>query len=117
MSKLNLQSPEEQRELFLWKFKDVSRTDINERLAEFKRFDFGNKGELEEDQALMLLEYRGETKTFLELRAMVSDMDSDGNHRISFLEWCCALYQKNYAELDDFVDEEARQAALASAKV
>lgn len=109
-------SPHEQLELFLWKFKDIQREEITDRLNEFIKFDVGKKGELEENEAMMLLEYRGETKTFRELRAMVAEMDIDNNHKLSFLEYSCALYKKDYASLNDFVDEDARQAALAQVK-
>ena len=81
----SVQTPHEQLELFLWKFKDVQREDITEKLDEFLKFDKGKKGELEENEAMMLLEARGETKTFRELRQMVADMDIDTNHRLSFL--------------------------------
>lgn len=64
---------------------------------------------------MMLLEYRNTVKTATELRAMVADMDKDNNKRLSFLEWCCAHYGKSYDELDNFVDEEARERAMAEA--
>lgn len=76
---------------------------------EFKKFDLTHTGELDEHEAMMLLEHRGETKTVKELRAMVKDMDADGNHQLSFIELCCAVYDKPYAALNDFADEGARQ--------
>ena len=65
---------------------------------------------------MMLLESRGETKTFRELRIMVAAMDVNNDHKLSFLEWSCFLYQKDYSLLDDFTDEAARVAALAQLK-
>lgn len=47
---------------------------------------------------------------------MVGNMDRDRNHKVSFIEWCCAYYSKSYDELFTFVDEEARQRALEAAK-
>ena len=45
---------------------------------------------------MMLLEERGIVKTAKELRAMVSTMDVDNNHRLSFVEWCCAIFERCY---------------------
>ena len=45
---------------------------------------------------MMLLEGRGIVKTAKELRAMVSTMDVDNNHRLSFVEWCCAIFERSY---------------------
>ena len=64
---------------------------------------------------MMLLESRGETKTALELRETFAAIDIDKNHHLSFLEWCCYVFQKDYEETNNFVDEEARLAAMAEA--
>ena len=74
------------------------------------------RGELNEHQALQLMEHRATVKTARELRAMIADMDFDKNHRLSFIELCCAYFTKPYEELNNFVDEEARAAALEQAK-
>jgi hypothetical protein len=58
-------SPEDARELFLWRWKDITRANVNTLLKEFKKFDLHGNGELEEDRAMMLMEARGETKTAL----------------------------------------------------
>jgi tetrahydromethanopterin S-methyltransferase subunit H len=86
-------------------------------LEEFNRFDLQKRGELDDHEAMMLLESRGETKTAVELRQMVKDIDKDGNHRVSFVEWCCAVYDKPYNALNDFADDAAREAAMAQAKL
>jgi Ca2+-binding EF-hand superfamily protein len=82
-------------------------------MEEFQRFDLGGNGNLEarhllhllhlhsftmsqENQAMMLLEHRGETKTLHELRAMVSDMDKNRDHQLSFLEWAACHYEKSW---------------------
>ena len=83
---------------------------------DFKRHDLGGKGELDYHEAMMLLEHRGNAITATELREMIADMDADKNHRISFLEWCCAMYHKDIKLLNDFVDEAARERALAEAR-
>ena len=116
MSSLVLESAEDQLELFVWRWKDISRAEITERLKEFKKFDVKKTGELEENQAMMLLESRGETKTAVELRAMVAEIDKDHNHKVNFLEWCCAIYKKSWEDTNNFADDEARVAAMTEAK-
>jgi hypothetical protein len=64
---------------------------------------------------MRLLEHRGSVKTAKELMEMVGDMDRDKNLRVSFIEWCCAYYQKSYDELFNFVDEDARRLAVEAA--
>eukprot|EP01035_Chromulina_nebulosa_P031994 gene31994-42693_t len=105
-------SIEEQRELFLWKYRDVSREEVTDMMKDFMKHDIGNKGHLDEHEAMMLLEGRGIVKTAKELRAMISTMDVDNNHRLSFVEWCCAIFERSYQELNNFSDEDARQSAL-----
>jgi hypothetical protein len=46
---------------------------------------------------------------------MVSAFDVDKDRKISFLELCCGLYEKSIDALNDFVDDDARAAALALA--
>jgi hypothetical protein len=110
---LQLLSPEDARELFLWRWKDVSRLELNEHLKEFKKFDLLHTGELEENHAMMLLESRGETKTARELREIFARIDINNNHKLSFLEWSCYLYNKDFQETNSFVDADARNAAMA----
>jgi hypothetical protein len=62
------------------------------------------------------MEYRSATKTATELRAMIADMDKDKNRKLSFIEFACAYFQMPFDELNNFVDEDARRAALAEAK-
>lgn len=77
--------------------------------------DTKNLGEIEEFDVLYILERRGTAKTATELRQMIADMDKDHNHKISFLELCCAMFGKSYDDLNDFVDEDARKLALEAA--
>lgn len=113
MASLQELSPEDARELFLWRWKDVKRAELNEHLKEFKKFDLLQTGELEENHAMMLLESRGETKTARELREIFSKIDVNNNRKLSFLEWCCYLYDKDFQETNSFVDADARNAAMA----
>lgn len=64
---------------------------------------------------MMLLEHRGEVKTATELRQMVGDMDKDHNHKLSFIEWLCAHFHKNFEDLNNFVDQAARDKAMEEA--
>jgi hypothetical protein len=107
---------DQQRELFLWKFKDISREEITKEYNDFVKHDLKHHGELDEHETLMFLEHRNETKTALELRALIAEIDKDKNHKLNFLEWCCFYFKKSYEDLNDFVDEEARQKALAEAR-
>lgn len=61
---------------------------------------------------MLLLEKRGTVHTATELRVLVAEMDKDHNHLISFLELACAIFHKPFDELNNFVDESARKAAL-----
>ena len=64
---------------------------------------------------MMLLESRKETKTALELRETFAEIDVDKNHKLSFLEWCCYVYNKDYDATNNFVDNDAREAAMSEA--
>jgi predicted Rossmann-fold nucleotide-binding protein len=63
----------------------------------------------------MLFEFRGTVKTAKELFEMFKGMDANKNNRISFVELCCAYFNKSYDELFTFVDEEARHRAMEEA--
>eukprot|EP01031_Cornospumella_fuschlensis_P018670 gene18670-22867_t len=102
-----LKTYEEQREMFLWKYRDVKRTEVNELLHDFKKHDLGAKGVLDYHETMMLLEHRGTVRTAKELMDLVGEMDKDKNLKVSFIELCCALFQKSYDDLFTFVDEEA----------
>jgi len=105
-----------QAEFFLLKFQkhgDFTRSALFDLLKQFKTFDKQVQGELEEDQAMHLLESRNQTKTFRELRSMVAEIDLDQNRKLSFLEWACAIFSKSWQELHSpSVDPEEVAAAL-----
>jgi hypothetical protein len=104
------------RELFLWKYRDVTRQQVNEELASFTSHNLIKTGELDEHEAMMLLEDRGCAKTAVELRALLADIDKDKSHTVNFLEWLCFWFKKSYDDLNDFVDEEARERAYNEAR-
>jgi hypothetical protein len=105
---------DQQAEFFLLKFAkdDVNRDKVFTMMKQFRKFDSRSQGELEEDEAMRLLESRNETKTFKELREMVADIDLDKNRKLSFLEWACAIFKKSWVTLHTpSVDpEEVRRA-------
>ena len=68
-------------------------------LESFVRFDKGKKGYLEEDEAMMMLERRGEVKTFAEMRSAVRDIDLHAKRNLSFLEWACGVFDKSWIVL------------------
>ena len=113
---LKLGSLEEQRELFLWKFTDVDRQDVYALEKDFLKHDIKKCGELDEHEAAMLLEHRNNTKTASEIRQLLANIDKDKNHKVSFIEWACAIFEKPFDELNNFADEEARQKAMDEAK-
>lgn len=106
---------EEQRELFLWKFRDVKREDVMVLYQQFIKADKEKKGELEEVTAMQMFERRGSIKRAQELRSLISAMDQNHNNKLSLLEWCCAHFRKPFEELNTFVDEEAKAQALEEA--
>ncbi len=106
---------DQQRELFLWKFKDVTREQIKEEFNAFVKHDIKKEGQLDEHEALMLLEHRDMAHTATELRTLLAQIDKDKDRHVNFLEWCCFFFKKDWDELNCFVDEEARAAALAEA--
>lgn len=110
-----LETTQEQRELFLWKFGDVSRDEVNILMKEFLAKDVKKIGEIDEHACLFIMEQKGYTMTVTELRELVKDMDADKNKLISFIELCCGVFKKDINELNNFVDEEARARALQEA--
>lgn len=113
-SKIN--GAEEQKELFLWKYgSSVTRAQVNEEYKMFLKYDISKTGELDEHEAMMLLEHRELATTAVALRALLVEIDKDQSHSLSFLEYCCFWFKKSYDDLNDFVDEEARARAMAEA--
>jgi len=111
--KLKYPTIDAQAEYFLLKFgKEVTRDEVQKLKVQFAKFDSKGQGELEEDQAMRLLESRNETKTFRELRESVAEIDIDKNRKLCFLEWACAIFNKSWAVLHaPSVDpEEVRRA-------
>ena len=91
-----------QAEYFLRQFadhEDVKRKEVASMLKSFCRFDKGKKGYLEEDEAMMMLERRGDPTSFVDLRGKVRDIDLHAKRNLSFCEWVCAVFDKSWIEL------------------
>jgi Ca2+-binding EF-hand superfamily protein len=78
---------DQQRELFLWKYPDIKREAVLTSEAGFIKHNLTKSGQLDEHEAAMYLEDMGVAKTGSEIRQMFVNMDKDGNHLISFVEW------------------------------
>lgn len=91
-----------QAEFFLLKFGkdgDLKRDHVLDLCTQFKKFDKRKQGELEEDEAMQILEARDNVTSFVELRKLVAQIDVDKNRKLSFLEWACAIYKKSWETL------------------
>ena len=104
----------------------VTEAAVEALRAEFDLFDKGGRGELAEEEAMLLLKarvqrhgWRDETthggvahapaaggpaeahdgRSFKQLRVMVSRFDADGNGRLSFEEWACVVFDKSFEEV------------------
>ena len=83
---------DQQRELFLWKFKDISREAISKEYDDFLKHDLKHHGELDEHETLMFLEHRNETKTALELRALLAEIDKVSENDYTLIVWLYYRY-------------------------
>jgi len=94
-----LPTPSLQAEYFLLKYPESGRDVVMDMKVSFIKFDARGVAELQEDEAMRLLESRKETKRAVELREMIKEMDFDKNRQISLLEWLCAYFKKSWKEL------------------
>eukprot|EP00596_Hydrurales_sp_CCMP1899_P002632 CAMPEP_0119035146 /NCGR_PEP_ID=MMETSP1177-20130426/2105_1 /TAXON_ID=2985 /ORGANISM="Ochromonas sp, Strain CCMP1899" /LENGTH=260 /DNA_ID=CAMNT_0006993087 /DNA_START=94 /DNA_END=873 /DNA_ORIENTATION=+ len=110
----------EMREFFLWTQQNttISRDEITDLQVDFDRFDRAKKGRINEVEAMMLLEHKGNSKSAVELRLMTSDLgeEKEGNRTLNFLEVCCLFHNIDWNSLNVFVDEDARAKALIASK-
>jgi len=104
--------PRDQLEMFIFKFPDLDRDELSGSLSEFQKFDIDKTDELDEGQAMQLLEARGEVHTFLELRREFEAMDADKNRKINFLEFATYAYKKSWVELHTWADAAQYEAAM-----
>ena len=96
----------------MFKFPDLDRDEVEGTLKEFQSFDLDKTDELDEAQAMQLLEARGDVHTFRELRKQFDEMDADKNRAINFLEFATYAFNKNWVELHTWADAAAYEAAM-----
>jgi len=104
----NEQSIDEQCKYFLSEFVSEFSGKFEEVLdlaEEFKSYNPDDAAdgvcELDEQQAHIFLEKRGEAATVVELRDALREIDIDMNKKVSFIEYCMYKYKKTLAQLFD----------------
>jgi len=76
-------------------FKEFTRKQINDYEATFKKFDTGKDGYLDLGELKRMMEKLGVPQTHLALKAMIKEVDEDGDDKISFREFLL-IYRKAY---------------------
>jgi len=84
---------------------------------EFKKYgpQTGKIRELDELQAHIFLERRGETLTVTDLRERLKKIDLDSNNKMAFIEYCLFRYEKTLKDLFEAKPNEALLAKLDKA--
>ena len=110
-----LGSVEHQRELFLLKFPDIDRLDIEDMYEAFKKYDKNVSGDLDEHEIQIMMADLGVHKTLHELRALLSAIDFAQGKKVSFLELACASFGKDFNFLLNHEDADAMAKAKKAA--
>lgn len=125
----------EQERLFLVKFgddADLAPMAVRALREEFEGFDLGDKGELDEHEAMLLLESKsgewlpqsegegeGEMSEpfqfFEQLRSIIDGGDNNHNGRLSFLEYACMVFGKRIEAWELQASSKRQQAFLRRA--
>lgn len=92
----------------------IERHEVIEVLTEFSSFDNGEKGYLEKDEAMRMLESKNETRTFYELEEMFIEVDVTNDGKIDFLEWACAVFHKTWEDLHREIEVEVERTQAIS---
>lgn len=108
-------SIEHQHELFLYKFPDLDREEIEDLFEGFKKFDKNNSGTLEENEIQLMMADLGVNKTLIEMRELLSSINFTPGKDVSFLELCCASFGKDYNAIMTHADPEAEAKAKEAA--
>ncbi|XP_015180206.1 PREDICTED: EF-hand domain-containing protein D2 homolog [Polistes dominula] len=77
-------------------FHELSRREIKRYEQTFNRFDDGHDGYLDLNELKRMMEVLGAPQTHLGLKAMIHEVDEDGDGRISFREFLL-IYRKAHA--------------------
>ncbi|XP_023717141.1 EF-hand domain-containing protein D2 homolog [Cryptotermes secundus] len=83
-------------------FHEFSRREIKEYEKTFNRFDEGRDGYLDLGELKRMMEKLGAPQTHLGLKAMIKEVDEDGDNKISFREFLL-IYRK--AKAGELVEE------------
>ncbi|CAG9564747.1 unnamed protein product [Danaus chrysippus] len=91
-------------------FHEFSRKEIKQYELTFNKFDEGRDGFLDLNEVKRMMERLGAPQTHLGLKAMIAEVDEDGDNKISFREFLL-IYRKARAgelETDSGLDALAR---------
>lgn len=80
-------------------FHEFSRKQIKEYEATFSKYDEGRDGFLDMNEIKRMMEKLGAPQTHLGLKAMIKEVDEDGDNRISFREFMLIFRKAKAGEL------------------
>ncbi|XP_018313060.1 EF-hand domain-containing protein D2 homolog isoform X1 [Mycetomoellerius zeteki] len=81
-------------------FHELSRREIKQYEETFNRFDDGRDGFLDLSELKRMMEVLGAPQTHLGLKAMIQEVDEDGDGRISFREFLLIYRKARAGELE-----------------
>lgn len=82
-------------------FKEFSRKQIKEYESKFKQFNVSGNGRLSLDELKFMMEKLGAPQTHLGLKAMIQEVDEDGDGHISFREFLLIFRKFEAGELEE----------------
>jgi hypothetical protein len=80
-------------------FKEFTRKQIKEYEKTFNKYDEGRDGFLDLEELKRMMEKLGAPQTHLDLKAMIKEVDEDGDNKISFREFLLIFRKANAGEL------------------
>jgi len=81
--------------------KMLSRKEIREYRVLFNRFDRDRDGFLDLEDMKLMMETLGAPQTHLSLKKMITEVDTDGDSKISFNEFLLIYHKAKAGQLDD----------------
>ncbi|XP_019880448.1 EF-hand domain-containing protein D2 homolog [Aethina tumida] len=82
-------------------FHEFTRKEIKQYESTFKRFNTNNDGFLSIDELKRMMEVLGAPQTHLGLKAMIKEVDEDGDNRLSFREFLLVYRKARAGELNE----------------
>merc|ERR1712018_31995 len=82
-------------------FQEFSRKEIKDYEAKFKRYNVSGSGKLSLEELKMMMEKLGAPQTHLGLKAMIQEVDEDGDGMISFREFMMIFRKAAAGELKE----------------